>query len=204
MRILSLTLSVVAVIMSMPAQTMAEEPWVALFQKNSTEGWTPRGEVVSFEVKKGVTHLLATKNIWVVSTRTMKDFVVEAEIKLPADAKETGFNSGLAFRCTGAYQCEVDRKQPGGVYGIGLGGWLYPKKEQMQEYQEKIKEVYRPGEFNLYRVEAIGPKIRTWANGTLIAEIEHDASLEGAFGIQHHGKGGTVLFRNVRARELKP
>ena len=28
-------------------------------------------------------------------------------------------------------------------------------------------------------------------------------SLKGRFGIQHHGKGGTVRFRNLRVRALK-
>ena len=39
-------------------------------------------------------------------------------------------------------------------------------------------------------------------DGKLVAEVEHKQSLEGHFGIQHHGKGGTVAFRNLRARKL--
>jgi hypothetical protein len=47
-----------------------------------------------------------------------------------------------------------------------------------------------------------GPNITTYLNGKLIAEVKHEKSLKGRFGIQHHGKGGTVSFRNLRAREL--
>jgi hypothetical protein len=47
-----------------------------------------------------------------------------------------------------------------------------------------------------------GPSIKTYVNGKLVSEVEHKQSLEGHFGIQHHGKGGTVSFRNLRARKL--
>ena len=56
------------------------------------------------------------------------------------------FNSGLGFRLTGkngkpkGYQFEIDRYKPGAVYGIGLGGWLYPKKEQEKEYTASLAE----------------------------------------------------------------
>jgi len=63
--------------------------------------------------------------------------------------------------------------------------------------------LFKPDAWNHFRVEAKGPRIRTWLNGKLIAEVEHKQSLKGRFGIQHHGKGGTVKFRNLRARELK-
>ena len=44
-------------------------------------------------------------------------------------------------------------------------------------------------------------RLRT-AIGAIVGEVEHKQSLEGHFGIQHHGKGGTVSFRNLRARKL--
>ena len=102
------------------------------------------------------------------------------------------------------YQCEIDRGKPAGVYGIGMGGWLFPKgPEQTADYQKASKNLFKPEEWNHFRVEAQGPRIRTYLNGKLIAEVEHKQSRKGRFGIQHHGKGGTVKFRNLRVRELK-
>lgn len=52
-----------------------------------------------------------------MSDVTMGDFEAECDVFLP---KEPGFNSGLAFRCSGkkgkpkGYQMEIDRKLPGG------------------------------------------------------------------------------------------
>ena len=185
----------------------ADDEWISLFDGKTTDGWNPRAKVTTFEAKDGELHLISDVNVWVVSDLKLSDFVVEAEVKLPADAK-SGFNSGLAFRCVGesgkpkGYQCEIDLAKPGGVYGIGLGGWLFPKKGQEAEYKERSKDVFQAEGWNKLRVECQGSKIKTFVNGKLIAEFEDSQSLEGYFGIQHHGKGGLVKFRNLRAKKL--
>ena len=180
--------------------------WIELFDGKSTKGWTPRAKVESFEAKDGQLHLSSKVNVWVVSDLKMADFEVEAEVKIPTDY--AGFNSGLGFRLVGekgkpkGYQCEIDRGKPGGVYGIGMGGWLYPGKDTAAEYKERSKGLFKPEEWNKVRVVCKGPSIKTYVNDKLIAEVEHKQSLEGHFGIQHHGKGGTVAFRNLRAKKL--
>ncbi len=190
------------------AETPSE--WTPLFDGKTTRGWTPRAEVVSFVAKDGELRLLSKKNVWVVSDVTMADFIIEAEVRLPAGA-EGSFNSGLAFRCVGetgkpkGYQCEIDARRPtqtGGVYGIGLGGWLYPKPDQKAEFERKMKGVFKYEDWNQIRVQCEGPRIRTWINGKLITDIKDSQSLKGYFGIQHHGKGDTVKFRNLRVKKL--
>ncbi len=110
--------------------TAAAEEWFNLFDGKTTTGWTPRSKVETFEANDGELHLLSKTNCWVTTEVEMADFEAELEVLLPA---EPAFNSGLAFRCQGAkgkpkgYQVEIDRDKPGGVYGIGIGGWLYPK-----------------------------------------------------------------------------
>ncbi len=185
----------------------AESPWKPLFDGKTTDGWAPRANVESFKAVDGELHLFSKVNVWVVSDLQMHDFVAELEVKIPTDYK--GFNSGLGFRLIGdkgkpkGYQCEIDRTKPAGVYGIGMGGWLYPKgAEQTAAYQKAVKGMFKPEAWNHFRVEAKGPRIRTWLNGKLIAEVQHKQSLKGRFGIQHHGKGGTVKFRKIRVREL--
>ncbi len=181
--------------------------WVALFDGKSTKGWTPRAKVEAFEAKDGELQLSSKVNVWVVSDLKMADFEVEAEVKIPTDYKS--FNSGLGFRLVGktgkpkGYQCEIDRGKPGGIYGIGMGGWLYPDKKTGNEYKERSKGLFKPEEWNKLRVVCKGPSIKTYVNGKLVGEVEHKQSLEGHFGIQHHGKGGTVKFRNLRVRPLK-
>ena len=137
----------------------------------------------------------------------MKDFEVECEVKIPLDYEK--FNSGLGFRLNGkngkpiGYQFEIDRYKPGAVYGIGLGGWLYPKKEQEIEYRNRSKNLFKPAEWNHARVLCKGSNIKTFLNQKIISDFKDNQSMSGCFGIQHHGKGGVVAFRNIRARELK-
>ena len=183
-----------------------EGAWTPLFDGKSTKGWNPRAKVESFVAKNGELHLFSKVNVWVVSDLKMEDFEVETEVKIPLDYK--GFNSGLGFRLVGGqgkpkgYQCEIDQSKPGGVYGIGMGGWLYPTKGTEAEYKERAKGVFNPEEWNKFKVVCKGSTIKTFVNGKLVSEVQHKQSLEGHFGIQHHGKGGTVAFRNMRARKL--
>ena len=172
--------------------------WIDLFDGRTTEGWEPRAKVETFEARDGELHLLSKRNVWVTTEVEMTDFEVELEVKLPDDAKAVGFNSGLAFRCTGAkgkpkgYQVEIDLKIPGGVYGIGLGGWL----------ANRPAENFKADDWNHIRVVARGQHIRTYVNGELVSDMEDNRSRRGYFGIQHHGKGGTVKFRKIRAKDL--
>ena len=189
-------------------QAVDKTEWTPLFDGKSTKGWEPRAQVESFKAVGDELHLVSKVNVWVVSDLQMGDFIVELEVKIPQE--NAGFNSGLGFRLVGekgkpkGYQCEIDRSKPGGVYGIGMGGWLYPKgKEQTDTYNKNTKGLFKPKEWNHFKAEAKGPHIRTWLNGKLIAELDAKQSLKGRFGIQHHGKGGTVKFRKLRVRELK-
>jgi len=203
-----LTYLFATLLLSCPAALLADEEWTLLFDGQTTEGWTPRAEVVSFEAVNGELRILSEKNVWIVTDLEMSDFIVEAEVKLPATARETGFNSGLAFRCQGekgkpkGYQCEIDLGKPGGVFGIGLGGWLYPAKGEEAQYKKRIADHWKPTDWNHLRVVCQGPRIQTYVNGQLITDIEDEQSLSGYFGIQHHGKGGVVAFRNLRVKSL--
>ena len=194
----------------LPLFTQAENKdnkWVPLFDGKTTDGWTPRGNVQKFEAINGELHLLSKGNIWVLSDLEMKDVEVECKVKIPLDYEK--FNSGLGFRLTGkngkpkGYQFEIDRYKPGAVYGIGLGGWLYPKKEQEAEYKVRSENLFQAAEWNQARVVCKGSSIKTFLNQKMIAEIKDNQSMSGFFGIQHHGKGGVVAFRNIRARKVK-
>ncbi len=204
--ILVLASALLAAIQQLQAEEKAEGPWTPLFDGESIEGWTPRASVEAFEAKDGELRLFSKVNVWVVTDVQMSDFEVEAEVKIPTDYK--GFNSGLGFRLVGdkgkpkGYQFEIDRDKAGGVYAIGMGGWLFPTKNTSELYRKRTGGQFKPEEWNHVRVLCKGPTITTYLNGKLVAEVKHDQSLKGRFGIQHHGKGGTVKFRNLRAREL--
>lgn len=65
------------------------------------------------------------------------------------------------------------------------------------------KVMSRPaGEWNSVRIQAIGPRVKIWLNGTEI--INHDGirSQRGYIGLQNHDDKAVVQFRNMRIKEL--
>lgn len=180
--------------------------WIPLFDGETTKGWNPRATVESFKAVNNELHLVSKTNVWVVSDLKLKDFEAECEVRIPLDYQ--GFNSGLGFRLSAGtgkpkgYQCEIDQSKPAGIYGIGMGGWLYPTKATQLEYNTRVKGIFSIDEWNHFRVVCKSNKAKTFLNNTLIAEVSNLKSFSGHFGIQHHGKGGTVRFRNLRTRAV--
>ena len=187
------------------AQKISAE-WIPLFDGKTTQGWKPLAQVEKFEAIDEELRLSSKVNVWVVSDLKMQDFEVECEVKIPLDYEK--FNSGLGFRLTGdrgkpkGYQCEIDRERPAAIYGIGLGGWIYPKKETQIQVSQRIMGLFEVSSWNHFRVRAIGSNVTTFLNGKLVAETKDLIETQGRFGIQHHGKGGIVCFRKLQARSL--
>lgn len=184
----------------------AGSDWVSLFDGKTTKGWSSPSTVEKFEAANQELHLFSKKNVWILNDLKLKNFEVKCEVKIPLDFE--GFNSGLGFRLIEGhgkpkgYQCEIDRIRPGGVYGIGLGGWIYPKKDNSTVFSKRIKNIFKTSSWNHFRVHCNGTKGLTFMNGVAISETNELNVNEGKFGIQHHGKGGTVRFRNIWAKKL--
>ena len=182
--------------------------WTALSDGKTTKGWTPRGQLDSFDVVNGEFHLLTKKNVWVTSDLKLTNFILEAEAKVPNAA---GVNGGIAFRCVGdkgkpkGYQCEIDPTARGlsaGLYRIGAGGWAFPTKDKTAAFATKSKKLFKQGDWNRYRIHCVGDHIRIYLNGELLTDVRDKTFKSGYFGIQHHGKGSAYKYRNIRVLDL--
>ena len=60
-------------------------------------------------------------------------------------------------------------------------GWFYTG-----EMNPPSKSLYKYGEWNHYRIEAIGPRLRVWINDGAVADVIDDASASGFIGLQVH------------------
>jgi hypothetical protein len=146
-------------------------------------------------------------NAFLVSDRGFGDFLLELELK-----NEQPGNSGIQIRsrvvgakpeesyATG-YQIEVDpsaRAWSGGLYEERGRGWL-----QNLEQNEAGRKAFRPGEWNRYRIECVGPWIRAWVNDVPTADALDPEALEGILGLQvHAGKDTRIRFRSLRLQEF--
>ena len=125
-------------------------------------------------------------------------------------------NSGFMFRCHVAknkvfgYQAEVDpsdRKWSGGLYDEGRRKWLNPKKGDKaseKAFTDRAGDCFKRGEWNTYRIQCEGDRLRIWVNDTLTTDFRDKVDAQGPLAIQHHGeKGKTYRFRNIRVKVLK-
>ncbi len=186
--------------------------WVDLFDGKTLTGWTnPYGWGES-TVVDGEIHLVANKKFFLCTEKTYSNFIFEAEIKMP----EGTANSGFMFRChvepnkVYGYQAEVDtsdRAWSGGLYEEGRRAWLNPTKPNDSPsgdaFRKKTKGSFKRHDWNKYKIQAEGSRLRIWVNGDLCTDYTDDVDAVGYIGIQHHGEAGQIYrFRNIRIKEL--
>ena len=160
--------------------------------------------MISFEAKDGELHLLTKTNCWVTTKTEMGDFEVELEVKLPPRRASTPGSPSAAPGPRQAQGIPVrDRQRLAGPVCTASApavGFI-PARPTRRSSRRRSKACSSPTSGTISKCVP-GPRIQTWLNGKAVADIEHKQILKGYFGIQHHGKGGTVKFRNIRAREL--
>lgn len=230
------------------AETAAQdEGFRPLFDGQSIDQWVRRGGEATYEVRDGMivgTSTLNTANTFLCTPREYGDFVLELELKI-----DRGLNSGVQVRSHAyderrvvegtrpngerwrtrvsagrvhGYQVEVDtnpdRAWSGGIYDEARRGWLYPLAG---EEHKEARAAFKYDDWNTYRIEAKGDRIRTWVNGVPCADLKDDPSTEGLItleegptlkgfiALQVHGIGGNrelegtqVRWRNLRIKEL--
>lgn len=200
----------------MAAAAQGEAGWISLFDGKTLNGWTQVNGTASYEVVDGAivgTTRLGSPNSFLATNATYRDFVLEVEVKQEGGPSNSGiqfrsavdpeYNGGRVF----GYQVEIDpsaRDWTGGIYDEHRRGWLYPTT-----LNPAARGLYKLGEWNRLRVEAIGTTIRTWINGVPVAHVIDDAAREGFIALQIHSidsaqeEGRRTFWRNLRLRESK-
>ena len=195
--------------------------WKNLFNGKDLSGWKAIAGKATFEVKDGViegTAVHGTGNTFLVSEEMYTDFILEVDLKINHISSNSGImargqfdpaarnGQGLVF----GYQIEADptpRAWSGGVYDEARRGWFYTL-----DLNPAAKTAFKMGEWNTYRIEAIGNTIKTWVNGQEVAYFMDDMDAKGFIGLQVHSigkkedEGRKTYFRNVRIQteNLKP
>ncbi len=138
---------------------------------------------------------------YLTTERTLRDFDLWVDFRQEADG-----NSGVFFRSSvegttvTGWQAEVapPGMATGGIYESYGRGWLV-------QPEAELDGALRMGDWNTMRVRAVGDRVRTWLNGTLMVDLE-DAKIgaaEGSIALQIHDGGGIkVRWRNLRVVDL--
>lgn len=205
----------------LPIALLAQKPvGQSLFDGKTLAGWKQLGGQAHYEVKDGAivgTAVAGTPNSFLTTEKTYGDFIFECEVNV-----DEGLNSGIQFRSLSkpefengrvhGYQMEVDatdRAYSGGIYDEARRGWLY-----VPELNAPAQTAFRRNNaWNHYRIEAIGPSLRTFINGAEVAYVIDDMTAEGFICLQVHSitdkpqdAGKQVRWRNIRIQtsNLKP
>jgi hypothetical protein len=190
-----------------------QENWINLFEGDNLKGWKTVAGEASFEVEDSeiIGYAKAyTPNTFLITEREYEDFILELDLKIEDISSNSGImvrgqfdpqakdGKGLVF----GYQIEADPKErawSGGLYDEARRGWMYPL-----DLNPKAKTAFKLGEWNHYRIEAIGKEIKTWINGQEVSYVVDDMDSKGFIGLQVHSidnpedEGNKTYFRNIR------
>src|SRR5262245_32297809 len=190
------------------------EGWVKLFDGKTLDGWEQRNGTAKYRVEDGCIVGRTSEgspNSFLCTTRDYSDFELRFEVKVDDE-----LNSGVQFRSRTKDNKKSERVHgpqveisvdgnAGRVYGEALPtGWLDRDTDV-----SKTRSAFKKGEWNRYRVVAKGKSIKTWINGTPVADFTDERSNlpSGFIGLQVHGipkgKGPyEVRWRNIYLRDL--
>lgn len=167
---------------------------------------------------------------YLITDKNYSNFILEFDVKI-----DTSLNSGLQCRSrmwdkdtttiyvagdekgtktetkwpagyVWGYQIEVDpssRAWSGGLYEPGNRGWIVTLAGN-----ETARKAFKPMDWNHFKIEMNGNKIKTWVNGVPVVDTTDDMSSTGFIGLQFHGAyrewqiNKKSMWKNIRIKEL--
>jgi hypothetical protein len=204
-----------------------EEGFNALFPESGTpKGWVVRqwndvskpAEGVVWKIENGVLHGGLPRGSWLMSEKEYGDFILDYQFKLG----ETG-NSGCALRAPMKGDPAFDGLE------LQMADYRYNTSAKPSELTGGLyravaprKQVYKPTEWNHYRVTVKGANVQVVLNGEQILDVNLDEQLEtvkrhdgtdapalkdrprkGHIGFQELSRGGSIVeIRNAKIKVL--
>jgi hypothetical protein len=183
-----------------------------LFNGKNLKGWKRLAGTADYAVENGAivgTSVLNSGNTFLVTEKEYGDFILEMDVKIESPLSNSGIqvrshldpaeNNGKGKVYGRQFEIDPsDRKWSGGVYDEGRRDWIYPV-----DLNARAKDAFKVGAYNHIRMECIGNEMRTWINGTAIADVVDTIDYKGFIGLQVHavnntqGAGKKVYFKNL-------
>lgn len=169
--------------------------FTALFNGQDFTNWrfgeesSPQELPPNWKVEDGVIKLAGGGKPHLASARQYANF----ELRLEWRGLKPKYNSGLYVRSgkkIGVNQINLAFKNEGAPVGLKISG------------AKAVSELQNPaGEWNEWRVLAVGDKLSLWCNGKEAWQATGFQPAQGYIGMQ--AEGAPLEFRNIRIRELK-
>lgn len=199
------------------------QPWTSLFNSRNLDGWKIVGSRGNVAIRDGAItcNMVANtpEHTFVCSNEKYGDFILEMDVKT-----DSVYNTGILIRCVDAqknvdstrvqlygYQVKIDptpRKWTGGVfddYGK-TWHWFYSLAND-----PRAMGAYSIGQWNHFRIEAIGSGIRVWVNGIPTTNMINQKYTKGYIALKIHALGDKPeqekifgQFKNIRIITKNP
>ena len=211
MRTVFITASAMVLLALASAAPGATPTWHSLNPDRSLNGWSVRGGKAGFAVDGQEIvgrSVLGSPNSFLITDATFGDFILEYDAKV-----DPRLNSGVMVRAERradyrdgvvfGYQVEIDssaRAWSGGIYDEQRREWLNTLARNAQ-----ARAAFKVGEWNHFRVEALGNRIRTFVNGVAAANLIDDMTPRGFIGLQVHSvdEGPKLAGLEARFRDIR-
>ena len=211
----------------LPAALPAAD-WVSLLEGGSLAGWTQPNGSAKYEIVNGElvgTTAAGSPNSFLGPQRSYGDFILEFEVlvdprlnsgvqirshQYPEETTTWVYNGGRRRERTfpqgriHGYQVEIsneERASSGGIFDEGRRGWIADITGD-----PAASKAFKDNQWNHYRIEAVGDRIRVRVNGVACADLVDPLDLEGFIGFQVHSfrdpKPAQARWRNMRIADL--
>src|SRR4051812_46416502 len=174
----------------------AKEGFVSLFNGKDLTGWrfgetapTLQTMPKNWKVEDGVIKLSGGNSPHLASRREFGDFDVRLQWRAMRDKDKSGFfiRGGRGGK---ANQINLSQAAVGKLMSGAEGG-------------DPVPDLQKPvGEWNDWRVVAVGDRVTFWCNGRRAWEVGGFKDRRGYLGLQ--AEGAPMEFRNIRIKELAP
>jgi len=195
--------------------SIAQSGFINLFDGKTLNGWKRVVGTDEYTVDNNMivgTTVANSPNTFLATEKEYGDFILEFDAKID----DTASNSGVQIRShfdasendgkgrVYGYQVEEDpssRAWSGGIYEEARRGWLYPVT-----LNPSAQNLFKAGEWNHYKIEAIGNTIKTWINNKAVAYLVDAVSQQGFIALQVHAvsdagmAGKKMYWKNIRLK----
>jgi len=186
-----------------------------IFDGKTFDGWEFRGNEKWFRIEDGAIVGGSLKepiphNEFLASKKEYGDFTLHAECK----AVGNGCNGGIQFR---SIRTPTDSRHSSEMIGYqadmtdtaAYWGAIYDESRRnrfvAEPKSELIESIFRPNDWNEYKIVCRGNNVKLFLNGTLTVdytETDADIPARGFIGLQiHSGSPSEASYRNVRIEE---
>jgi hypothetical protein len=182
-------------------EASASGPWASLFDGETLEGWTARGNATWAAVDGVMVGQSPGGQGHIYAAPELSDLEVKGKFRLSSQGGNA--NSGLYFRSNPpadnpdgyprGYEAQLCNTHD------AFTGWLWKPGSPTGEASALLT---KNDEWFSLRVRAQGPRIQIWVNDQLVMTREDKEYTRGYFAIQCHNPGMTIEAKDLYYRDL--